>query len=87
MKGAAAVTANEKVTEWVMEPLVPVTVIVLVATAAACEAANSNALLCAVPVMTTAGRLPGVIVTLAGRPETVKLIVPVNPFAGSAVRL
>ena len=84
MKGAAAITANEKVAEWVMEPLVPVTVTVLVPTVAVDEAASWNEVFVADPVMTRAGRLPGVVVTPTGRPETVRLIVPVNPFAGSA---
>jgi hypothetical protein len=68
-----------------MEPLVPVTVIVLVPTVAVGEAANWNEVPVPDPVMTRAGRLPGVIVTPAGRPETVRLIVPVNPFEGVAL--
>ncbi len=85
MKGAAAATANEKVFEWLMDPLVPVTVTVLVPTVADDEAANWNDAPVPDPVMTRAGRLPGVIITPAGRPETVRLIVPVNPFAGVAL--
>jgi hypothetical protein len=85
VKGAAAATTNEKVVEWLMEPLVPVTVIVLVPTVAVGEAASSNGAPVPDPVMTSAGRLPGVIVTPVGRPETVRLIVPVNPLAGVAL--
>ena len=85
MKGAAAVTTSEKVFEWLMEPLVPITVIVLVPTAADGDAASWNAVPVPDPVMTSAERLPGVVVTAAGRPEMVRLIVPVNPFAGVAL--
>jgi len=84
VKGAACLTVSEKVSAWVMVPLLPVTVTVEGPRGAFCAAASWNAVDWKNPVTLMENGPDGKIVTPAGRPETVKLMVPVNPLTGFA---
>ena len=68
-----------------MEPLVPVTVMVVLPTAAVDEATNWNEESCIAPVGERSGTLPGSVVTPAGSPDSVRWTVPLNPFTVFAV--
>ena len=84
VKGAACLTVSENVNVWVIVPLVPVTVTVEAPRGALCAAASWNAVDWNNPVTLMENGPDGKVVTPAGRPETVKLIVPVNPLSGFA---
>jgi hypothetical protein len=79
-KGATAVTAREKVAECVIEPLVPVTVIVLVPIDAPSDADNATEEACPTEAVKIGAILAGYGVTPVGIPESVKLIVLLKPF-------
>ncbi len=64
-----------------MDPLVPVTVTVLVPAAADEEAANWTETFDGVPVGENDERPEGIVVTPAGSPDTLNRIVPLNPFS------
>jgi hypothetical protein len=80
VKGAACLTVSENVTVCVIAPLVPATVTVLAPSGEICEADNWNAVPLVNPVMAMENGPDGEAVTPVGRPEIVKLMVPVNPL-------
>jgi hypothetical protein len=82
--GAACLTVRENVTEWLIEPLVPVTVIVDVASGVFIAAPNWNAAPWGDPVTEIDSGAGDIVVTPAGSPDTVRLIVPVKKFTGFA---
>lgn len=83
VKGAACLTVRENVTVCVMVPLVPVTVTVAAPIGEVCEAANWTVV--EPPNAVTAKERPDdEAVTPVGNPESVKLMVPVNPLSGFA---
>ena len=86
-KGATGVTTRLNAAVWVIDPLVPVKVIVLVVTAAALDATSWTEALCTDPVVGTLYGPEGAVVTPEGRPDIVTVTVPVKPPNGVAKML